>query len=163
MSEHGPNQYPGHQPPYAPQPGYPPPPPDGAHNKKRRWPLIVGGILLAMLLFIGGCSLLLYRFTRGPIDAANEFLADVSAQQFSAASEHMDPSCFAADQTSSEALRSFFGDTVNAYDLTNVSNENNLTGTASGTITRTGFGQQSIAFQMTRSADEWLVCGFSVD
>lgn len=164
---------PAYEPP--PHPGYQTPPPPGTQQQsamppppsqppldvmkpKRAWWKIALGVVLAAILLIGGCTVLLVRAVSGPIDAANEFLADIANQDFAAAAEHLDPNCFDG-APSAAVLESEFGRGLESYDLNSVSNDNNSSGSASGTITRANFGTQPISFAMTKPFDDWLVCG----
>jgi hypothetical protein len=168
---------PPHQPPYQPppqqpgyqqqgyqqQPGVPAPPsqpPLGVNKPKRAWWKIALVIIGLGILLIGGCTMLVVRAVSGPIDAANEFLADLADQNFEAAIEHLDPACFSGG-VSADVLESQFGRGLVSYNLTSVSNDNNSVGTASGTISRSNFGVQPIDFAMTKPGDAWLVCGVS--
>lgn len=145
------------------QPGTPPPPAQPmlqVNKPKRAWWKIALVVIGLGILLIGGCTMLVLRAVSGPIDAANEFLADLADQDFEAAVEHLDPACFSGG-VSADVLESQFGRGLESYNLTSVSNDNNSTGTASGTITRSNFGTQPIDFAMTKSGDDWLVCGVS--
>lgn len=149
------------QQPYQQQPGMPPPPSQPALNvmkPKRPWWKIALGVLLLGILLIGGCTVLVLRAVSGPIDAANDFLADIANQDFNAAVEHLDPNCFGG-APSAAVLENEFGRGLESYNLNSVSNDNNSSGTAGGTITRTNFGTQPISFAMTKPFDDWLVCG----
>lgn len=159
---------PGYQPPQAPpnqpyqqQPGMPPPPTQPSLDvmkPKRPWWKIALVVVVLGILLIGGCTAVVLRAVSGPIDAANDFLADIAAQDFSAAVEHLDPSCFGG-APSAAVLESEFGRGLESYNLTSVRNDNNTSGSASGTITRADFGTQPISFAMTKPFDDWLVCG----
>ena len=59
---------------------------------------------------IAGCAVLIWRLVSGPIDAANDFLADVAAEDYVAAAEHLDGSCFGPGEATPDAIRAFFGD-----------------------------------------------------
>ena len=151
------------QQPYQQQPGVPPPPsqpPLNVNKPKRPWWKIALVVIGLGVLLIGGCTMLVLRAVSGPIDAANEFLADLADQNFEAAVEHLDPACFSGG-VSADVLESQFGRGLESYNLTSVRNDNNSTGTASGTITRSNFGTQPIDFAMTKPGDAWLVCGVS--
>lgn len=152
-------QQPGYQQPASP--GMPPPPsqpPLDVMKAKRPWWKIALVVVGLGILLIGGCTVFVLRAVSGPIDAANEFLADIAAQDFDAAVEHLDPSCFGG-APSATVLESEFGRGLESYDLNSVSNDNNSSGSAGGTITRSNFGTQPISFAMTKPADDWLVCG----
>ena len=124
--------------------------------------MVVAIVVIGGLAMIAGCAVLIWRLVSGPIDAANDFLADVAAEDYVAAAEHLDGSCFGPGEATPDAIRAFFGDAVVSYDLTSTSNDNNSVGEAGGTITRTGFGEQSIRFTMSKPLDDWLVCGFRI-
>lgn len=140
------------------QPGTPPPP---AAGSKTPWLKILGFAVVAGLLLIGGCTYFVIRAVSGPIDAANEFLADVAAQDFDAAVAHIDSSCFDPQPTADDLLQ-VFGPGVQSYNLNSSQNSNNLEGSSSGSITRDGFGEQPIEFRMSRPFEDWLVCGFRI-
>ena len=123
--------------------------------------MVVAIVVIGGLAMIAGCAVLIWRLVSGPIDAANEFLADVAAEDYLAAAAHLDGNCFGPGEATPDAIRAFFGDAVVSYDLTSTST-NNSAGEAGGTITRDGFGEQSISFTMSKPVDDWLVCGFRI-
>lgn len=102
--------------------------------------------------------MLVWRLATGPIDAANEFLADVAAEDWVAAADRLDRSCFSDADDLPATLLATFGPDLISYNLTSTEVRNGE-GAASGTITRTSFGEQSINFAMTKPGDDWLVCG----
>lgn len=166
-------------PPTPPAPGFgSPPPPGGAEpaltgtapwaanpppaKKRSVWKLVVG-LILGFMLLIGGCTFFLWRAVSGPIDAGNEFLAAVQAEDFPAAWALSDPGCF--DNAGPGVLEEAFGPVViEAYRLT-TSNvqlvEGVNTGTTSGEITFEPADTRTIDLFMVER-DGWLVCGFDI-
>ena len=165
------------QPVPTPSPAAPPPPGPGDSGpagvpygmattfeqpKKKRsvWKWVVG-IILAFMLLIGGCTFVLWRAVSGPIDAGNDFLAELQDGDIEGAWALSDPTCF---DEGIAALSVFDGVTIEAYRLsgTNVQVDNgNQTGSTSGTITLDGNDVRDIELFMVER-DGWRVCGFDI-
>lgn len=110
---------------------------------------------------VGGCSFLFWQAVSGPIDWANDFLSEVQAEDYEAAWALSEANCFEGGGPSE--LASFFADTaVEEYSLTSTSTSNGSSGAASGTITLAGGDERTIELTMTKTGDEWLVCGFDI-
>ncbi len=132
-------------------------------KKRSVWKWIAGVVAL-FVLGVGGCSLLLFNAVKGPIDAANDFLAAAEAGDITEVVNlsSASPECFGP--TVRADLESFLSQvSVSDYNLTSsfVSSDNgSTTGEVSGTI---GGGDQTIAFLMVKDSDDWLVCGLEVE
>ncbi|MEZ5226033.1 MAG: hypothetical protein R2710_04995 [Acidimicrobiales bacterium] len=166
-----PYQQPGYQPPGYQQPGYQQPgpafdAPEPQRRKRKIWPWVLG-IFALFGLAIGGCSFVLYRAVKGPIDQANEFLAAVDAGDLDAAAAmaSKDARCFG--ETAQRDLTDYFGNAdITGYRLSsvNVSNTNgDSTGDVSGTIDIAGQPTAPIAFLMVKEGGDWKVCGINIE
>jgi hypothetical protein len=133
-----------------------------APRKKSRWKLVVG-LVVGFMLLIGGCTLLLWRAVSGPIDAGNDFLAELQDADYGGAFALTDPDCF--DGAGPGLLREVFGSApIESYRLstTSVDSTNGRTsGTTSGSITFAGGDDRTIELFLIDEGG-WLVCGFDL-
>lgn len=147
--------------PYGAAPGFDPSGTATAPRTGRPVGKILLGLALAFMLLIGGCSFLFWKAVSGPIDAANDFLAEVSSENYEAAWALSEPSCFEEDGPGQ--LATLFADTtVEGYSLSSTSTSNGSSGEASGTITFAGGDERTIELRMRKTGDDWLVCGFDI-
>jgi hypothetical protein len=168
-------------PPPAPSPPPPagaPPPPGSAGPaltgpapwaanpppKKKRsvWKLVLG-LIIGFMLLIGGCTFFVWRAVSGPIDAGNDFLAEVQAGDYAGAWALAEPDCFEGGGPG--LLQEVFGPApIDSYRLssTSVDSTNGRTsGTTAGTITFSGGDVRTIELFLI-DEDGWLVCGFDI-
>lgn len=152
----------------APPPGIPAQPPGPGYGgpvhfqepaKKRSvWKWILG-LMALFVLGVGGCTLFVFNAVKGPIDAANEFLAAAEADDIVGVVNlsSTSPDCFGS--TARADLEEFLGPiSVADYNLTSSyvsSNNGSTTGEVSGTIRD---GEQTINFLMVKESGGWLVC-----
>ena len=151
-------QAPAYQPAGA-NPSFPPP---AEAKKSSAWKWVVG-LLLVFLLLVGGCSFLVWRLASGPIDAGNEFLAELQQGDIDGALALSDPLCFGSE---GQGLleETFAGVEIESYRLTstNVSYESgSQRGTTSGTITFAGGDERDISLFLVER-EGWLVCGYDI-
>ena len=165
-----PGQFPGQQPPgaspfeppmhqgaagYGAGPGqYPSAPPQ---KKRRIWPWLLLGIPLLFAVLIGGCSLLFFGAVRGPIDATNNYVANLDNGDFGAAYDSLcsaDRAAIPRDVWVADAASGIGGD-ITGYSYTQVE----ISGDAlvTGTIEIDGVSQSSV-FRLVEEGDEWRVC-----
>lgn len=132
-------------------------------KKSSAWKWVLG-VFLVLALGVGGCSFVFWQAVKGPIDAGNNYLAALEAQDFDQAWALSDPSCFEGGGPAQ--LAAVFGpDAVTAYDLnsSNVSSNNgSSTGSTSGTVTLGANDVRAIEINLSKRADDWLVCGFDI-
>ncbi len=120
-----------------------------------------------MVLGIGGCSFVVFRTFKGPIDRANEFLAAVDAGDYAGAASmaSTDPRCFG--ETAERDLAAFFGPVdIAEYDLTSVdvsTGGGDSVSDVSGTITISGSPSTSINVNLLKVDGDWEICGVQVD
>lgn len=141
--------------PYGSAPGFEPP------KKRSVWKWVVG-VIAGFVLVVGGCSYLVLRAATGPINAGNDFLAELQAGDTAGAWALSDPACFEAEGIA--ALDVFAGARIEGYRLTtsnNQINNGNQRGTTSGTITFSGGDERDIELFLV-NRDGWLVCGFDI-
>lgn len=132
-----------------------------APKKKRSvWKLVLG-LVIGFTLLIGGCTFFLWRAVSGPIDAGNDFLAEIEAGDFAGAWALAEPDCFEGGGPG--LLQEAFGP-IEGYRLTSTSVDSTngrTSGTTSGTITFPGADVRSIELFLI-DEDGWLVCGFDI-
>ena len=131
-------------------------------KKSSVWKWVIGAFLVLVLL-VGGCSVLVWRAVSGPIDAGNDFLAELQDGDIAGAWALSDSACFAGN--GEETLQQTFGGLVSEeYRLTGSNVEfvnGDQRGTTSGTITFGGGDERDIELFMVES-DGWRVCGFDI-
>lgn len=152
---------PAQQPPYAGPAGYgagpgqfPQPP---AKKKRRIWPWLLLGIPLLFAVGIGACSWLVFGAVRGPIDATNNYVANLDNGDFGAAYDSLcaaDRANYARDSWTAGVQESIGGD-ITGYSFTQVE----ISGDAlvTGTIEIDGVSQTSV-FRLVDEGDEWRIC-----
>jgi len=146
-----------------PAPGFGGPAFQEPAKKSAVWKWILG-VFVLFVLGVGGCSLLLFNAVKGPIDAANEFLAAAEAGDLAEVVNlaSTDAKCFGS--TAEADLEDFLAQvSISDYNLSSSyvnSLDGQTTGDVSGTIRA---GDQTIAFRMVKVSDEWLVCGIEIN
>lgn len=162
-----PAQYPGQQ-----QPGSPfePPvqhgsapygaglyPPAAPQKKRRIWPWLLLGIPLLFAVVIGGCSLLIFGAVRGPVDATNNFVANLDNGDFGAAYDSLcsaNRTSTSRDQWTANAAADIGGEiTGYSYAQVEISGDAVVT----GTIEVDGVNRTSV-FRLVEEDGEWRVC-----
>lgn len=147
-------------PPAYPQPyGMPPAP-----ARKSRWWIWLLGIFFGLILLVGGCTVLVVRAVRGPVDATNEFFAAVNDGDLSRAASLVssDPGCsFGADPASS-IDQQFTGVTVQDYFFAGAAvntGDGSSTAEVIGLVTTLEEGEVTYTVNMIQEGDDWKVCG----
>ena len=83
------------------------PPPGTGPRRRRRWPWLLGGVLALVAILITTAIVVFTVKIKPPIDAANDFLADVEARDFDQAFNRL---CAAdQDELTPEILETAFG------------------------------------------------------
>jgi hypothetical protein len=157
----------------APPPGLPAQPPAPGYGgpvhfqepakKRSLWKWLLGMVVL-FVLGVGVCTFFVFNAVKGPIDAANDFLAAAEAGDITAVVNlsSTSPDCFGS--TARADLEGFLGVvSVSDYYLSSSfvsSNNGSTTGEVAGTI---GDGEQKINFLMVKESGDWLVCGLDVE
>lgn len=145
-------------------PGAPIPPVTyGAPESKKRswitWLLVIGGIVALLIVGIAACVFLLVGSLTAPVDASNEFLADLNAEKFAEAMTRTDPGC---SGLSADGLAGSFGGANLSYNLSS-SSIINSNATVTGTISFDGSPNDVVTLSLREVGDEWLVCNIAVD
>lgn len=129
--------------------------------KKKKWPWVLG-ILGVLLLGIGGCTFIFVRAALGPINEANDFLADVRDGNTTAAVDSIAPVCRPGDPAGIAAELGRLNITdFNMNDTTINSSDGESTGTASGSVVSNGV-QTPAFFQLRRVDGDWRICEFQI-
>lgn len=120
----------------------------------RKWLLILAVIVGVLLLGIAACIFAFVGAVTAPVDRANDFLAEVNAENWSEAVAHTDPNC----STLSEAwLSQTFGNAELSYNL----NASSVSGDGAMVAGTLGFNNDpavDIGMTMQKSDGEWRVC-----
>lgn len=117
-------------------------------------------ILVLLVVLVGGCSFLVFNATRGVIDAANVYVANIDDGDFDAAYSSL------CSQIQSSTTSAEWAEDLNArlrdgeitdYNFNSFNVTNNSVATVSGTIEIDGFEQTSI-LELVNENDTWRVC-----
>ncbi len=154
-------------PPSNPQ-GYPsgygmPPGVAAAPARKSRWWIWLLAVFFGLILLVGGCTALVIRAVRGPVDASNEFFAAVNDGDLSRAASLVsaDPSCSFGTDPESSIDQQFTGVTVEDYFFAGASvssSEGGSTAEVIGLVTTLEAGEVGYAVDMIQDGDDWKVC-----
>jgi len=120
--------------------------------------------LLALL--VGGCTVWAYSSIRPVVDEANDFLAELAADDIAAAVTHTssDDRCFGPSDATDDLTTLDVRFDLESYDLTggSVSSGDDITtGAASGTATAVGGKTSDVTVFMIKEDDMWKVCGLA--
>lgn len=140
-----------------PGPAFAPPSQPAKKSNALKWVL---AILLLIVLGIGGCTFAFWRAVSGPIDASNDFLNAVQAEDFDRAWALSDPLCFPGSGPDDLAA-TFTGFSIESYNLSSSSVSNN-SGESSGRLTLVGGDERSVTVFVNQRDGDWLVCGFDI-
>lgn len=138
-----------------PPAGYPP---AVAQKKRKIWPWFLLGLPVLFIMLIGGCTLLVYNLTTGPIDATNVHVANLDNGDFEAAYQNLcerlkadvSPEVW-IDQTRADLGGEITGYTYASSQVTNGS------ALVTGTIVIDGLSRAS-SFNLVLENGEWRVC-----
>jgi hypothetical protein len=119
---------------------------------------------VVIVLAVGASKALEFFAHKPPIDASNNYLLSVQAQNWSAAA---DLSCqgpgSAAAQSSAQELLAKVGGTLVSYDLTSATVKGN-TATVNGTVSGSSSTDSIVLYvERNTSSGAWLVCSTAVN
>lgn len=142
--------------PYAPEPSRLPPGPPPRHPKPRIWTWLLLALAVVFVL-IAGCTAVGIRLAKGPIDAANQYVALLDSGQVPAAYQSL-----CASTRATKTLAQFTADNsaasrITDYVLSSVSTGTSQSTQVSGTVSIDG-NPRSVAFQMAKENGAWRVC-----
>lgn len=124
---------------------------------------LVVAVVLGMAVVLALLAYLLFSATRGPIDEANNFLAELGAQDYPGAYAMTEPACIGVDEAT--FTESVIGLELRSYNLrqTRVNRaDGKTTGAASGEITLGNGDTQPITIFLTKFGEDWKVCGLGI-
>jgi len=134
----------------------PPPAASGEKAGKRAWWKALLALLAVMVLGIAGCTVWFVRTVGAPVGVANDFLAEVNADDFAAAEDYFG----ACSQGLTAAdLEPFRGQEL-SYNLTSSSISNNQA-EVTGSFMIDGVSASDIGVRLVKEGGDWKVCGFS--
>lgn len=131
-------------------------------KKRRLWLWLLLGLPLLGLLGIGGCSAVLYRAVRGPIDATNDYVAKLDNGDLGGAYDSL---CSTEQASFTEgqfiaATEAELGDEITGYRFSSASITNSngaQSATVRGRLEIDGVSRAT-SFNLIKEAGEWRVC-----
>jgi len=134
------------------------PPPTGPKKKtgSRTWWKVLLALLAVMVLGIAGCTVWFVRTVSAPVGVANDFLAEVNADDFDGA-EGFIGAC--SQGLTAADLEPFRGQEL-FYNLTSSSISNNQA-EVTGSFMVDGVSAPDIRVRLVKEGGDWKVCGFS--
>lgn len=124
---------------------------------------VVAAVVVCVTVVITLFAYLLFSATRGPIDEANNFLAELRAQDYPGAYALTEPACIGVDEAA--FTESVIGLQLRSYNLrkTSVTNaDGKSTGSASGEIGLGNGDTQPITVFLSKFGEDWKICGFGI-
>lgn len=150
---------------------YPPPsypqgyglPPAAAPARRSNWWKWLLAVFVGLIVLGGGCSYLVFRAVRGPVDATNDFFAAVNDGDLSLAASLVstDPSCSFASDPEGAIDQQFTGITVQSYFFAGATVNTGDGASAAeviGLVTTLEEGDVSYTVDMLQEGDSWKVC-----